>query len=101
VSVALGLNSYSGENKTIFSTDMLNLNYDNIKSIGFFECNTQKFPLSMGNYLVNIFVQDNFGILDWVQEATSINVESGDFFGTGKTISTNHQSVLVEHTWNI
>jgi hypothetical protein len=38
-------------------------------------------------------------IVDWIQEATNITVENGDFFGTGKNITTNHQSVLVEHKW--
>jgi lipopolysaccharide transport system ATP-binding protein len=101
VLVAIGLNSWSGENKTIFSTDLLNLNYNSVHSDGFFECTVDKFPLSMGNYLVNIFIQNDEGIIDWIQEATVINVENGDFFGTGKAITTTHQSVLVKHNWTI
>jgi lipopolysaccharide transport system ATP-binding protein len=101
ISVAIGVNSWSGENKTIFSTAMLDADYWDIDDIGYFECVVNKFPLSQGKYLINIFIQEvNGDIIDWIQEAANINVENGDFFGTGKVINTNHQSVLVEHSWN-
>jgi lipopolysaccharide transport system ATP-binding protein len=100
VSVAIGFNSLSGENKFIVSTELLDKDYKNIDTDGFFECVIDKFPLSAGRYLINVFSKTEGGeILDWIQEALSIDVENGDFYNTGKSITTNHQSVLIEHYW--
>jgi lipopolysaccharide transport system ATP-binding protein len=100
ISVAVGFNSTSGESKFIVATELVNTDYTNIQNDGHFDCVLEKFPLAPGEYLVNIFSKMEGGeIVDWIQEATNITVENGDFFGTGKNITTNHQSVLVEHKW--
>jgi lipopolysaccharide transport system ATP-binding protein len=36
---------------------------------------------------------------DWIQEAVTLTVEDGDFFGTGRTVPSSHAGVLVAHRW--
>lgn len=43
-----------------------------------------KFPLVSGKYIMTLFLSSNNTIIDWVKNAASINVVSGDFYGTGK-----------------
>lgn len=100
VSAAVGFNAQNGENKFIASTDLINKNYSSVSGEGYFDCEFEKFPLSPGRYLVNVFARTEGGeILDWIQEALLVDVENGDFFKTGQNITTGHNSVLVEHNW--
>ncbi|HRG59148.1 MAG TPA: ABC transporter ATP-binding protein [Bacteroidia bacterium] len=100
VSVAIGFNSLSGENKFIVWTELLDKDYKDVEGTGHFNCKIEKFPLSPGRYLVNIFAKTEGGeILDWLQDALSVDVENGDFYGSGKNITTSHNSVLIEHSW--
>lgn len=99
VNVAIGFNSWSGENKFIAWTDMINKNYTELNGEGYLECILEKFPLSMGNYLINLYAASGTDIFDWIQEASSVEVENGDFYGTGKSVTTSHQSVLIEQQW--
>ncbi|MCU0390381.1 MAG: ABC transporter ATP-binding protein [Thermoflexibacter sp.] len=99
VSIAIGFNSWSGENKIILWTDLVNANYSEIKEEGSFECIVEKFPLAPGNYLINLFAKSEDIIVDWLQEAMTVSVENGDYFGTGKNITTTHNSVLIHHSW--
>lgn len=100
ISVAIGFNSTSGENKFIVSTELVDADYSNIEKDGHFDCVLEKFPLAPGEYLINIFSKMEGGeIVDWLQEAQNVTVENGDFFGTGRNITTSHQSVLIAHKW--
>jgi lipopolysaccharide transport system ATP-binding protein len=100
VSVAIAFNSLSGENKFMVLTELQDKDYKEVEGTGFFECEIEKFPLSPGRYLINIFAKTEGGeILDWIQEALSIDVENGDFYGFGRNISASHNCVLIEHMW--
>ena len=51
---------------------------------GYISCIVNKLPLSPGNYSINLILRDGNTIQDWVQEAVTLSVECGDFYGTGK-----------------
>ena len=38
-------------------------------------------------------------ITDWIQQAVTIVVEPGDFFGTGRMPPQSHAGVLLEQEW--
>jgi lipopolysaccharide transport system ATP-binding protein len=60
-----------------------------------------KLPLKEGIYTFTIFGKVNGEIADWVQHAGTFEVESGDFFKTGKVVPGGQSSVLVEHHFEI
>ncbi|MFB3764918.1 MAG: ABC transporter ATP-binding protein [Methanotrichaceae archaeon] len=66
---------------------------------GFFECFWPKFNLKAGSYSCALFCSINGQIADWIQDAFTINVENGDFFGTGKIIDRSQGELLIEHYW--
>lgn len=68
---------------------------------GIVSCRMKKLPLTKGTYLLNIIVRENADIQDWVQEAKVLDVENGDFYGTGKAVPDSHGGVLFEQQWAI
>ena len=45
----------------------------------------KKCPLAMGSYSLAFYLSDKFNnIIDWIDNITTLYVEGGDFFGTGK-----------------
>ena len=63
-------------------------------------CQIPRLPLVPGRYTINVYVEVNGDIADWVQSAARFDVELGDFFGTGRSPHANFGSVLTDHTWS-
>ena len=63
-------------------------------------CHIPELPLAPGRYLFNLFSTVAGETADWVQQAGSLNVATGDFFGTGK-LKTHDEGFLVKHKWTI
>jgi hypothetical protein len=36
---------------------------------------------------------------DWIKDAVFIDVEDGDFYGTGRLVPSTHRCVLMENDW--
>lgn len=64
-------------------------------------CRIPRLPLSGGRYLVDLFLERNGVIEDWLQESISIDVVDASFFGTGRNISRGWEgrTVLVANEW--
>ena len=54
-------------------------------------------PLAEGVYSFTVFITADGDIADWVQEAATLNVASGDYFGTGKLPPNDQSRVLIAH----
>eukprot|EP00752_Nemacystus_decipiens_P013584 g12042.t1 len=52
-----------------------------------------------GRYMINLRIHRNNHVLDWVSDAGMINVDSGDFYGTGKVPQKSKFGVLVDYQW--
>jgi lipopolysaccharide transport system ATP-binding protein len=68
---------------------------------GFIDCVIDELPLSRGNYYLSPFFELNGVIQDWVDSAGTLQVEDGNFYGTGKDypIGWEGKTVLVKHRW--
>ena len=62
-------------------------------------CNVPKWPLSRGRYMYNLMADMRGETLDWVTEAGAVDVESGDYYGSGKLPASAHQGVFVDFGW--
>jgi lipopolysaccharide transport system ATP-binding protein len=67
---------------------------------GYFQCTWPTFNLKSGMYDCALFCAVNGEIVDWMQSAFTIHVESGDFFNTGKLIGREQGDILVPHSWS-
>lgn len=71
-----------------------------IYRVGFFECEWERFNLRSGTYTCNLYLEVNGVIEDWLQAAFDLNVEDGNFFGTGKVVERAQGEFLVSYRWN-
>ncbi len=99
VGVALSITRSDGFLITVLSNEIANKPFDFIKYSGIMYCEITKFPLMAGMYYVNIMINRNEIIEDWITEAKFFNVINGDFFGNGKMIENSHRSILIEQKW--
>jgi lipopolysaccharide transport system ATP-binding protein len=99
VTVAIAISGDDGVLYSVLGNEFSSAAFDSISQAGSFICSIKKFPLLQGNYLLNVSVSQNGIVQDWVQEAVNLEVENGDFYGTGKIVPTTHRSVLVENNW--
>jgi lipopolysaccharide transport system ATP-binding protein len=58
-------------------------------------------PLSSGSYHVNIYIESDRVVQDYLNDASVIEVINGDFYGTGKVLPEGGRtgSVMVKHSW--
>ena len=80
------------------STDTGNDTLDIFRQ-GSFECSWPRFNLRSGSYQCNLFCHVNGEIVDWLQGAFILQVEDGDYYGTGRLIGRQQGDVLISHSW--
>jgi hypothetical protein len=77
--------------------------YDELPPVGQLVCRIPRFPLTPGRYHfgIEIGIAPAF-LMDSIDDAGSLFVEPGDFYGTGNLPMRSHQSaVMVEHEWDL
>ncbi len=101
VAVAIGISSNSGSFVSMLSNQVAGDAFESIASDGYFTCKIKKLPLMPGNYTAGLIVRANDVILDWIQQAVTLVVEPGDFYGTGRMPPASHSGVLLEQEWGL
>lgn len=70
-----------------------------LASAGQIRCTIPRLPLLEGRYTVSIWCKLNEQMADDIQDAFSVTVIPGNFFGTGKTHQDDAGQLLVDHRW--
>jgi len=100
ITVALAFYGDDGILYTVLGSEFTGVIYNNINGKGTFVCRINKLPLMEGTYLLNVSLNQNGLMQDWVQEASTINVIAGDFYSTGKVTPATHRSILIDNSWS-
>ncbi len=66
---------------------------------GTLQCTVPKLPLSGGRYQVACNARHRGELIDRVQEAGFVDIENGDYYGTGIIPVQSSQTVLVDFDW--
>lgn len=66
---------------------------------GKFNCTFDKNPLKTGRYWYNVIAYQKGAILDHVVQAGFIEVQTGDYYGTGKLPAPGRAGVCVDYQW--
>lgn len=87
----------------LLSTELVHPEKINILNNGYIDFTMDKFPLTKSDYSLTLFCEGSGEIQDWIENAKTINVENGDFFGFGNSypVGWEGKGVLVEHSINI
>jgi lipopolysaccharide transport system ATP-binding protein len=87
------------------STDFVDKTPLHLEGAGYVEFIVRDWPLSGGSYHIACFLaSDNDNVTqDWVDDAVTLDVVDGDFFGTGTLYHKGWQgqTVLVRHSWRL
>ncbi|WP_347372878.1 ABC transporter ATP-binding protein [Aequorivita sp. Q41] len=96
LSISIGIfDSYSN---FLFScrSDVVNQTFD--KKNGIATLTIPKWPLGAGSYSYNLAIHDKGIMLENVKNAGNINVEAGDYYGTGK-LPGNAHAFYIDYKW--
>ena len=74
--------------------------FEDVPPTGRMICHIPELPLAPGRYVFNLFSTVGGVTADWVQEAGSLHVAAGDYFGTGQ-LRTHDDGFLVKHKWTV
>jgi len=85
------------------STELVDSKQLDLQGEGFIDFIVPKLPLSASTYQITVFLESNKQIQDWVQDASEMSVEDGDFYGTGRNYPPGWGgvTVLVNYGWEV
>ncbi|MFN8114714.1 MAG: ABC transporter ATP-binding protein [Bacteroidia bacterium] len=100
--ISIGIDDENGQRITHLSNNITNQIFDSFQS-GMFtvKIHIPLLPLKSGSYTLTLFSSVNSEVADWIQEATVLQVESGDFFKTGKLPEESQGSFYINHSFSI
>lgn len=101
VQVSLGLFSSTGEGAAFLGTEVAGKSVEGLPTRGALVCTLPKVPLLPGSYSVNVYVTSGGEVADWVQDAATVEVQEGDYFGSGKLPLPGYGFVAVPHEWEV
>ncbi|HXY51077.1 MAG TPA: ABC transporter ATP-binding protein [Terriglobales bacterium] len=97
--------SVNGWGKVYFlaSTELHSHEALNLAPEGFIDCVVDQLPLSLGAYYLSPYLEVNGIMQDWIESASILQVEDGNFYGTGKDypMGWEGKTVLVKHRWEV
>jgi len=103
INIGFGIHSNSGERLTVLYTSYSNQEFDSVPFDGEFRCLIRRFPFSPGRYYFFPRIEINGYETDFPRDGVGfINVESGDFFGTGRMIGDRGNApFLITGDWSV
>ena len=99
--IRIGFNLYESEGYTLINFNCVDTEGEILQApiSGVFVCEIDRFPLRSGSYYGNIFCRVNGEVSDWIKNAISVNVQDGDYFGTGKLVEQGR--FVAQHKWDV
>jgi lipopolysaccharide transport system ATP-binding protein len=82
------------------STILSGSDFKEIPSSGIILCNIPRLPLRPGRYHCSLFGKVGSKNTNWIPYAGALEVEAGDFFGSGKLPLPDKGPLLVSHSWS-
>ncbi|WFB35682.1 ABC transporter ATP-binding protein [Kiritimatiellota bacterium B12222] len=85
---------------SVLSNHMSQTIFPEIHGRGYVECTLDKWPFAEGHYLLNLKLESQTLLEDSIEDALILEVEGGDFYGTGRGFPTKNEGVMVAQTWH-
>jgi lipopolysaccharide transport system ATP-binding protein len=102
VDVGFGVFSWTGQLLFVIYKSFCGEKFRSIPSNGQFRCLIPRLPLANGKYRVGARITVGSDEADWPQDYIGIiNVETGDFFGTGSAGFGSKAPIMVNGAWEI
>lgn len=100
--IAIGIDDDFGQRIANLNNDITNQIFNTVDT----DCDTvdvhiPHFPFKQGGYTFTLYATVNGELADWVQEAGIIDVESGDFYNTGKQLPDGQGQFLFNYSFQL
>jgi lipopolysaccharide transport system ATP-binding protein len=96
VNVSLGIDNYLGERVTILTTQAVGATIANLApGRTDLDFHIPHLPFVPGRYYFTLFGTAGGVVTDWIQSASSFQVDHGDFYGTGENVPSGQGSILI------
>lgn len=99
--VAVGIDDQYGQRITHLSNEVSGQSFPTVQGDGCVSIHVPKCPLRNGNFTFTLFSKVNGEVADYLLNAGGFMVESGDFFGTGRTSSEDQGAFFMDHSFTI
>lgn len=101
LNIAIAFSHFLSGEKFVCANLYTGIKFGKLNHTGRIYCKITKWPLNTGNYFYRIQAEANGEITDRIENAGEINVEYGDFFGTGYIVPPHLNGALIEQEWLI
>lgn len=81
------------------STSIAGSDFDEIPGHGVIKLTIPRLPVQAGKYTFDLYCTVSGTMADYIQHVAEINVETADYFGSGKLPLQGHGNFLVLHKW--
>lgn len=100
--VSVGIDDDNGQRISHFNNSVTDQIFEHVSERKFkVNIHVPVVPLKEGSYTLTLFSSVNSEVADWIQEATVLDVESGDFFKTGKLPEQSQGNFYITHQFSI
>jgi lipopolysaccharide transport system ATP-binding protein len=99
LSAAVSFTNSEGLLVSVLATDFLNFYAKTNSNHGWIICCINKLPFSHGQYTMNLIIRNHGIVQDWIIDADMIDVENGDYYGTGRSLDADHKIFLIDQSW--
>jgi lipopolysaccharide transport system ATP-binding protein len=100
VRLAIAFTYSDGSERFVLDNYFTNTQFSNLKNRGKFKCEIKKWPLNQGKYTYRYNLDANNTLADRLENAGSINVDLGDYYGSGIKVAPHLNGVLIDQVWN-
>ena len=98
----IAIHSLSGERLAVLYTSHTGQEFEKVPKKGEVRCYIPKFPFAPGRYQIRARVEVNGLEADFLKDGVGyIDVEAGDFYGTGKLCDKGYAPFLIYGNWSI
>lgn len=101
VNISIGVDDYLGTRIAYLSNDVVGQKIDlQATSKNYFDVQINNVPLKRGSYSIIVFLTINEELADWVQSDILVDIETGDFYNTGKLPPEEQGALYLDYKFN-
>ncbi|MBS1591552.1 MAG: ABC transporter ATP-binding protein [Bacteroidetes bacterium] len=97
VMLAIGINDQHDHRISFLSNEIIDKKIEPTADKNYWDIIINKIPLTVGRYTITVFCTVQREIADWIQNAFTFDISSGNFYNTGKQVSQGSGSVLLNY----
>ena len=100
VGIAISITTLSREHLITCTNHAVGVSLDIEKGSHFTYCMIEKLPLKIGRYAYHLYShKGKNNILDWIQDAGTLDIHEGNFYGHGDQPAPGLSGVLIDYSW--